>query len=201
MLPVKQGHERSEHWHTRHLQFRREAERIVAGRLVFLGNSLTEGFPLDYFFPDLHPLNRGISGDHVDGLLERLHDSVIRLKPAKLFIMIGINDINAGDSESVISDNYNQLMTELGAKLAETNVFVQSILPTSREWSNCPKEKISFINGIIRQEAGLFSFNWIDLHHHFKNEQGYIKEDLTDDGLHLNQAGYRQWAKILKPYL
>lgn len=201
MTPAGYTHERTEHWHARHGQFMDEADNILPGQIVFLGDSITEGFSLHDFFPDLQPLNRGISGDHTDGLLERLYYSVVRLKPAKLFVLIGINDIGAADPVSTIADNYHQLMQQLAAQLPETIVFIQSILPTSPDWLNCSKQKIIRLNTIIQQYAGQFSFNWIDLHHRFKNKEGHLKNELSDDGLHLNEAGYRLWAKVLMPYL
>ena len=201
MRAGKNTHERSEHWYTRNGQFTREADKILPGRIVFLGDSITEGFSLDYFFPDLQALNRGISGDHTDGLLQRLHHSVIRLQPSKLFVLIGINDIGAGDQDSSIVDNYLQLMQQMAKQIPGTTIFIQSILPTSRNRPNCPKQKINHLNTVIREYAEQFAFKWIDLHSLFKNKEGYLKKDLTDDGLHLNGAGYLLWAKALTPYL
>ncbi len=190
-------HERTEHWHERNQLFIRELDNIPPGKTIFLGNSITEGFDLERFFPVIRPVNRGIMGDHIDGLLERLETSVIRLKPGRLFLKIGINDIGAGDPDSVILDNYQHLMDTLKSSLPETAVFIQSILPTSTAWSNCPKEKIVRLNDRVQKMAGSFGFNWINLYPLFADKSGYLRQELTTDGLHLNQRGYRVWAKVL----
>jgi len=98
-------HEKTEHWHDRTKLFISDLDSLSKGEIVFLGNSITEGFDLEKYFPDTVPINRGISGDHTDGLIERLEYSIITLEPSKLFILIGINDIGAGDNSSVIHSN------------------------------------------------------------------------------------------------
>ncbi len=190
-------HVRTEHWQERNQRFVRELDTLQTGRTIFLGNSITEGFELEKYFPQARPLNRGIAGDHIDGLLERLDTSVLRLQPAALYVMIGINDIGAGDTDSIIIKNYDQLLEEIRSALPETRVYIHSILPTTAVWANCPKEKIVRLNGHYRAKALELGFEWIDLYSDFVNENGYLRQELTSDGLHLNAAGYRIWSEIL----
>jgi len=190
-------HVRTEHWQNRNQQFEREIETIASGRTIFLGNSITEGFELDRYFPITRPVNRGISGDHTDGLLERLETSVLRLQPAGLFLMIGINDIGAGDPDSIILANYRQLLDRIQDTLPDSMVFIQSILPTTTAWPNCPGEKIVRLNTEIRELAIKYGFKWIDLYPLFVDASGYLRHDLTSDGLHLNGEGYRVWSEVL----
>ena len=191
-------HPRTEHWHMRNNQFIRQLSTTPKGKTIFLGNSITEGFQLNDYFPKLQPLNRGISGDHIDGLLERLETSVIKLKPTRLLVLIGINDIGAGDSDSLILKNYKMLMDTLADKLSYTTIYIQSILPTSTRWENCPKEKIIRLNKKIKALAKAHGFIWINLYDSFVDKQGYLQKSLTVDGLHLNQQGYLVWCEILK---
>jgi lysophospholipase L1-like esterase len=190
-------HERTEHWYMRTMIFKKELNTVPKGSVIFLGNSITEGFDLSYFFPDSKPINRGINGDHIDGLLDRLEISVIKLQPSQLFILIGINDIGAGDSDSTILTNYSTLLRRLAHKLTETDIFVHSILPAGQEWSNCPKEKIVRVNKNIETFVKKYGFEWIDLYPYFVNSEGYLKRDYTSDGLHLNAKGYKKWQNIL----
>ena len=190
-------HERTEHWHQRNQQFIRELDFSSPGKIIFLGNSITEGFDLDFHFPVTKPINRGISGDHIDGLLERLETSVLRLKPSRLYILIGINDIGAGDPDSVILDNTHRLLETLKVGLRDSAVFIQSILPTTTAWTNCPKEKIIRLNSQLHRITETYGFKWIDLYPLFVDSTGYLRRDLTDDGLHLNETGYRVWAEVL----
>ncbi len=190
-------HDRTEHWHQRNQQFIRELDFRSPGKIIFLGNSITEGFDLDLYFPVTRPINRGISGDHIDGLLERLETSVLRLKPSRLYILIGINDIGAGDPDTIILDNAHRLMDALKVSLPDSAVFVQSILPTTTAWPNCPKEKIIRLNNRIHRITETYGFDWINLYPFFVDSTGYLRQGLTDDGLHLNEAGYRIWAEVL----
>jgi hypothetical protein len=201
MIPInglQAQHVRTDHWRERNQGFISELDTIKPGRIVFIGNSITEGFDLGRFFPHSNPINRGISGDHIDGLLERLETSVIRLKPSRLYVMIGINDIGAGDPDSLIMDNYRRLTAALGHSLPDSTVYFNSILPTTALWSNCPVDKIVRLNKKLRSLVKTFGFNWIDLYPLFDDGTGHLRAELTRDGLHLNETGYRVWVQVLE---
>ncbi len=107
---------------------------------VFLGNSITEGFDLEIYFPGYEIANRGIVGDHLDGLVERLDNSVLSLKPQKLFLMIGINDIGDRRSDEYLKEMFVTLIDTLIISLPETEIYLHSMLPTSPRWKNCPPQ-------------------------------------------------------------
>jgi lysophospholipase L1-like esterase len=199
-LVFGQQHDRTNHWKELNQKFIAEASGIPPSMIIFFGNSITEGFDLHRFFPESKPVNRGIGGDHTDGLLERLPTSVLQLKPSKLFILIGINDIGAGDSGEVILKNYSALLQAVHKSLPDSSVYIQSILPTTTAWPNCPKNKIIKLNEEIRQLAKNQGFHWIDLYTSFVTPEGYLQPELTCDGLHLNENGYKLWAEILTPF-
>jgi lysophospholipase L1-like esterase len=193
-------HKRSDYWFKRTELFKTEVQMLDTNKVVFLGNSITEGFDLEKYFPESKPINRGISGDHIDGVLERFDYSVSQLKPSKLFVMIGINDIGTGDPDSMIVSNYQKLLRKILKTLPDTKIYIQSILPTTAVWGNCPVDKIQRINGLIKEHSTRFGFNWIDLYSKYTTNEGYLKQDYTIDGLHLNSKGYVYWAVILKKY-
>ncbi len=193
-------HIRNDHWYQRNQQFTAELDSLATGGIIFLGNSITEGFDFSKYFSNTKIINRGIISDHIDGLIERLETSVIKLKPKKLFILIGINDIGAGDPDSTIIANYSKLLSTISFELPETQVFVHSIFPTSPKWKNCPQKKIMRLNKTIRILAQKFHFTWIDIYSIFIGEDHFIKDELTSDGLHLNHNGYLIWAKKLQNF-
>ena len=193
-------HTRTDYWHKLTTQYKKEAETMDSSKVVFLGNSITEGFNLEKFFPESKPINRGISGDHIDGLIERFDDSVLKLKPSKLFVMIGINDIGTGDSDSLIQANYQKLLRMILKSLPNTRIYIQSILPTTAKWSNCPLDKIQRTNKFIQEFCNHFGFTWIDVFSKFATKDGYLIKDYTNDGLHLSSKGYVFWSTILKKY-
>ena len=193
-------HKRTDYWQKRTTLFKNEAETMDTSKVIFLGNSITEGFDLEKFFSGSKPINRGISGDHIDGVIERFDYSVLKLKPSKLFVMIGINDIGAGDSDSLIQLNYEKLLRIVLQSLPNTRIYIQSILPTTAIWANCPVDKIQRTNKFIQDFCSKFGFTWINLYTKFATKDGYLKNDYTIDGLHLNSKGYVYWSTILKKH-
>ncbi len=186
-----------DHWQLKVDQFNQELHTLPKGKVIFLGNSITEGFDLGEAFPKSEPVNRGIISDHLDGVLARLDSSVIALQPSRLFILIGINDIGRGDKESLIVSRFDTLLSKLTRQLAGTEIYLTSILPTSSDWSNCPKEKIISINQKISGLAIKYKCRWMPIYHHFADNRGYIKSELSSDGLHLNRSGYEIWKNEL----
>lgn len=190
-------HIRNEHWYERNQQFINELDSLKTGGIIFLGNSITEGFDFSKYFSKTNIINRGINSDHLDGILDRLQTSVIKLKPAKLLILIGINDIGAQDSDSTILANYSKLLSIISEELTETKVYIHSILPTSARWKNCPPEKIIRLNKEIRILSEKYKFTWINIYSLFVDKNSFLKSDLSIDGLHLNDKGYQLWVKKL----
>ena len=87
-------------------------------RVVFMGDSITDGWKLAESFPGKPYVNRGISGQTTSQMLVRMFPDVIRLRPAALIILAGTNDVsrNTGPQTlQMITDNY-QAMAELAKK-------------------------------------------------------------------------------------
>ncbi len=196
-----QSRERTEHWHMRNQQFNAEMDSLGEVDIVFLGNSITEGFDLDHYFPEYRAVNRGIVADHMDGLVERLDNSARSLKPKKLFLMIGINDIGDRRNDDYLKTMFVTLVDTLITSLPETDIYLLSILPTTPRWKNCPPDQIIRINGFLARLALERDLEYIDLYRHFLVETHSLNPDLTRDGLHPNQAGYDVMAGKIKPFL
>jgi len=193
---------RSEHWIARNQQFDHELQTEPKGGVVFLGNSITEGFDLDKYFPGLPVINRGIVADHLDGILVRLENSAVGLKPQKLFLMIGINDIGDRREDVYLREMFSILVDTLTAALPETEIFVHSILPTTERWKNCPPEQIERINDFLEILALDKGIHYVDLHPLFCTPgTQQLNPSLTPDGLHLNDAGYAIWVKEINNYV
>ena len=75
--------------------------------------------------------------------------------------------------------------------------YLTSILPTSNRWTNCPKDKIVRINHMLSGLAEKYKCEWMNIYPLFVNADGYLKNDLSVDGLHLNQSGYNIWKNVL----
>ena len=174
------------------------------GDIIFIGNSITEGgkdWSAKFGIPNIK--NRGISGDVTDGILKRL-DEIIHFKPKSIFLLIGINDLfnlhyqKEIPSPKYVGNNILKIAEMLSRKIPNTTLYIQTILPTDKEFIN---ENIIRVNKMINYYKKEGKYNIVDLHTQFTDENGFIKKELTDDGTHLNKAGYDLWAKQVKPFI
>lgn len=173
--------------------------------IIFLGNSITAGTDWNELLGITNTRNRGISGDITFGVLERLNE-VTEGKPAKVFILIGINDIQRNIPDSVIAGNYKKMIQRIKSASPTTQIYFQTLLPVNNEFTQFKNhynkdEHILFVNSALKKLAAEEKITLVDLHPHFLNAEKKLEKKYTMDGLHLNASGYRLWASILKPYL
>ena len=179
-----------------------EAEPVIPGRVIFLGNSITQGGDWAKLTGDSTVVNRGIGADLTFGLRTRL-DDVTHRKPSKLFVLIGINDISKDIPDAVIAAEYRALVDSVRAQSPQTKIFVQSILPLNPSVKNFPQHydkqaRVVAVNQLLRQMARATQVTYIDLWPVFVDRQNHLDASLTGDGLHLNQLGYERWVAFLK---
>jgi len=177
-------------------------EKETTGKVLFLGNSITEGGDFKKLVGDTTIINRGIGGDITFGILNRL-DEVTRFKPSKIFVLIGINDLSKHIPENIILQNMFAIVNLIHAQSPKTVVFVQSILPVNPTVKDFPKgydvnESVTLINAQLSNMQKRVKYTFIDLHRSFTDVEGLMDIKYTSDGLHLNPAGYQRWIKILK---
>jgi lysophospholipase L1-like esterase len=169
--------------------------------IVFLGDSLTEGFDLQHYFKIPNIKNRGLSGDTTYEVRYRLEE-IVNAKPARLFLMIGINDFLQGEDEITILNNISLILEEFRQKSPATELFVQSLLPVN-ETVLLSDENLNLyifsINDNLRHLCHKLSIRYLDLYTDFLNSQGQLDSKYTYDGLHLSPEGYDLWAKLISP--
>ena len=172
------------------------ADPITNKDVVFLGDSITEAFPLSTLFPDVAIKNRGISGDTTAGVSRRL-DRVTAVPPRQIFLMIGTNDLGFGYPKETVIANYDEILRQIAQESPDTQVFVQSILPRDKRYA----ADISFVNQGIAVLAEKYNCVYIDLFPAFADAAGGIGPEFSGDDLHLLNAGYEQWHQIIAPYV
>ena len=189
-----------EHTPQRIAQF--EKEPVVTGRIIFLGNSITEMGDWKKVLNDTTVINRGIGGDITYGVLKRLKDITDR-QPSKLFILLGINDIGKDIPDVVIADNYLKIVNLVHSKCPQTRIYVQSVLPLNPTMKNFPQhydkeEHVLAVNKLLKANAKAGNYTFIDIFHLFVDGDGRLKSEYSYEGLHLKPEAYPIWAGYLK---
>jgi len=171
-------------------------------RIVFMGNSITEGWlQLDStFFNHKNYINRGIGGQTTPQMLLRFRADVINLKPKVVVILAGTNDIagNTGPmSLEMIMDNMIS-MCEL-AKSNNIKVVLSSVLPAyDYPWRKGlkPNEKIPALNNLLKAYADENGLVYLDYFSAMVDDKNGLQEKLTYDGVHPNKEGYQFMAPM-----
>ncbi|WP_051279171.1 GDSL-type esterase/lipase family protein [Hellea balneolensis] len=173
-----------------------DAQPLLEGGIMLAGDSITEGW-LGYDI-DLGAAvsNHGIGWDTVTGLKLRL-PQMLAHSPDKVFILIGTNDIGYDRDPELMADELLDIVSAIKEKRPKTEIYIQSLLPRELSAMAAVKE----INQHYARIALQSGVNYIDLTPAFAAPNGTLKADLTYDGLHLNQTGYKVWAETLKPYI
>ena len=176
-------------------------EDNMENEIIFLGNSLTEGAEWDELFNNSNILNRGIGGDDTDGILERL-DEIIERKPAKIFLMVGTNDLANGKSVEYIAENYRKIIERITTGIPGTELYIQSELPTDDTIHTSRKnEDLIKINQHLRKLCHEYGLQYIDLFNLFSGDDNKLKDKYTIDGLHINGDGYVVWKEAIEKYV
>jgi len=171
-------------------------------RVVFLGDSITDGWRLNEYFPDRDFVNRGISGQITGEMLGRMKADVIDLRPALMLVLAGTNDVARGVPIRTIQNNLTMI-----ADLAETykiRPLFASLLPVSdyhidqnpqyEQSKRRPPETIRQINAWLTEFCRQRNYLYVDYFSQMADRAGLLKSELSDDGLHPNSLGYRIMA-------
>ena len=172
-------------------------------RVVFIGDSITDGWNLEQYFPGKPYFNRGISGQTTPQMLLRFRSDVIDLKPRVVVILAGTNDIAGNTGAMTLEDTANNLisMVEL-ARANNISVVLSSVLPVSDrvknkdgvlfvQTKNRPPDKITAMNNWLKKYAADKSLIYLDYYAATADELGTLKDGLSYDGLHPNADGYK----------
>ncbi|OKL40565.1 beta-N-acetylhexosaminidase [Pontibacter flavimaris] len=171
------------------------------GDIIFLGNSISDGGEWSELFADSRLKNRGISGDVSAGVMHRL-DEVAGRKPAKVFLLIGTNDLAQGIAPDSLLKNLFWIADYLQEKTPGTQVYMQSILPVNDQFGKFGGhtrngEVIKQVNAQLQANAGAHTYTYLDLHTPFSDNAGKLDSKYTNDGLHLNGDGYMFWKHLV----
>jgi len=166
--------------------------------IIFVGNSITEGFPLQETFGTLHVKNRGISGNQSRHILGRIQEITVG-HPKKIFFDIGINDLIDGVPLDSILMHYDSIIDLVHDMSSTTEIYIQSVFPVGPEYKDIAASIPAF-NTMLRIMCKSRKITYVDLY--YKLLKGdYLDAAYTFDGLHLTGPGYQIWKSAIMPFL
>jgi len=197
----------------------------VKGGIVFVGDSITDGFPIHEMLRADRPMyNRGISGDTTLDVWNKLQHVVLDLNPDTVFLHIGSNDLPKNEQPDNIVKRIGEICTKIQAVLPNVQIFIQSLDPVNpgegaRRLLESPypihtmdeanaalfpvfglrtNEAIQQINAGLLKLASEQKLNYVDLFEKLINDEGQLKPQFTYDGLHLTVKGYEVVAEVIQ---
>jgi lysophospholipase L1-like esterase len=175
--------------------------------VVFMGDSITDGWGRGNFaqtapfFTGKPYLNRGISGQTTAQMLLRFYPDVVAHKPKVVVFLAGTNDI-AGNLGPVSMESIENNLAAM-ADIARANgikVVMASVMPVCDyhrpQTAQRPPEKINELNAWIRATVAKNHYVYLDYYTPMLDDKGFMKAEITGDGLHPNAAGYAIMAPL-----
>jgi len=181
-----------------------------ANRVVFFGDSIIRGWDLATSFPNSDFVNRGINGQTSSDMLVRFREDVLALQPMAVVILAGVNDFgehnqggddNDGHKLAHLEANF-ETMAELSQLHNIRPVFV-SLLPlhaytkdAQRVYNSVSPGMIIAANKWLRAYCTIHHYRYIDAYSAMVDQRGMLRNELSDDGIHPNAAGYHVMASV-----
>lgn len=186
-------------------RFREQNKRVEPEKIVCAGSSLMEMFPVNKLAEEAGCAaviyNRGVGGFVSAELLENIDVCILDLKPKRLFINIGTNDLSDPTvTIDALMENYGKLLTAVEEALPRIEIYVMAYYPVnyeaaSEEMKECLKirnnRRIQEANQRLRELARKHGERYVDVNRMLKDEKGRLKAEFTVEGLHINEQGYR----------
>ena len=178
--------------------------------IVFLGDSITEFYPIDEIYGDLPIIKSGIAGYRTDDLLSKLEDMVYRYNPTSVYLLIGTNDLlwdKEEDTKKAIS-NIKKIVENIKSNRKKTKIYIESIYPVNVDLDTTrnmvgyrENETIIEVNKEIEKYCRENNYIYINMYDELIDEDGNLNKKYTNDGLHPNSLGYAKITRVLLPYI
>jgi lysophospholipase L1-like esterase len=173
-------------------------------RVVFLGDSITDGWRLHEYFEGRDFVNRGISGQITGEMLGRMQADVIANHPAAMIVLAGTNDLARNVPLAAIENNLSMIadlaefhkITPLFSSVLPVSDYHKDVNPRFETTKVRPPAQINELNRWIKQMCERRHFTYVDYFAVLADKSGMIGADLADDGLHPNAKGYRLMAPV-----
>ena len=188
--------------------YEKELETIKDGytNYLFLGDSITEYYDLDKYFPNMPVVNSGVAGDTTEDILDDMKERVYDYNPSKVFILIGTNDLRDDKSVEEVVENIKKIIGGIKQNKKIAEIYLESIYPVNEDINKSvvglrENDDINEINNQIEEYAKNENITFLNTHELLIDDDGLLNEDYTDDGLHLNDKGYEVVTEEIMEYL
>ena len=163
--------------------------------VAFIGDSITDGYDIKNYYPQLNAVNRGIGGDTTTGVLNRLKVSLYDISPKVIVMCIGGNNLDS------MMENYDDILQGIKDNLPSSKVIVCSLYPTAYVFSD-RNEQILSINSQLKTLTQHFNYTYYDMYSVMvDSETKQFDLDYTSDGLHPNKLAYEKITEVLTPVI
>jgi lysophospholipase L1-like esterase len=172
-----------------------------ADAILFVGSSSIRLWPTAQSFPNLAVVNRGFGGCHTSDVNHFADRIVFKHRPRTIVFYAGDNDIADGKSPVQVFEDIRKFVQLSHELLPKTRVVVLSIKPSVARWRLWPQMQQA--NTLVRQlDMADEQMEYVDMSPPLLGADGQPRADLLlQDGLHLNEAGYRAWTQLLTPVI
>ena len=175
---------------------------------LFLGDSITDYYPLEEYYDNLPVVNSGIAGNKTTDILSNMKERVYQYNPTKVFLLIGTNDLDSNDKDIVNTtfNNIKKIIKRIRKNRSDATIYVESIYPVNstivnNTVNNRNNNKIKKLNQKLSSYCNDNNCTYINLFNDLVDSKGNLKSNYTEDGLHLNSLGYVVVTRCLLPYL
>lgn len=177
--------------------------------IIFLGDSLTDFYDLEKYY-DIPIINSGVAGWTTDDLLNDLDEKVFKYKAKKIILLIGTNDITYGKSNEYIVNNIEKIVETIKNKNKYVKIYIESLYPINNTENkkidhNMVKSRtngqIININKLLKNYCNKNKITYINMYDLLKDENGNLKLEYTQEGLHMSDEGYEVITSELKKYV
>lgn len=173
--------------------------------ILFLGDSITEIYPIPEIYGDLPIVKSGVSGYETTNILDNIEDMVYKYNPTSVYLLIGTNDIRKNDSKEKQDEtikNIKEITTKIKKNRSKTKIYIESIYPINRNMKldmvqSRHNEDIQYMNRELEKYAKENDMIYLNMYDKLTDGDGNFSEKYTDDGLHPNDLGYAKISQIL----
>lgn len=179
-------------------------EKVIDDNYLFIGNFYVDEInfkELDFYKPFVKTVDSHMS---TDILLDNMKEDIYIYNPSHIFLQVGLEELEDEVDISDIISNYRTIIDNIKNNRPYAKIFVESLFPINSEhedfdsfFKNVSNEKIKEFNSELNRLADSMEIDYIDLYSELE-EDNKIKDEYTNDGVHLNSDGYKKIWKVIR---